>query len=60
MSVLWRLWLALLIPALAQVQVEARPTQPNTFISLPLHKVHLRDTTHEHPAIVSIKRHLTG
>lgn len=60
MSVLWKFSVVLLILALTQVQVEARPARPNTFISLPIQKVHLRDTTHEHPAIVTTKRYLTG
>ncbi|KAF8624545.1 hypothetical protein AX15_005848 [Amanita polypyramis BW_CC] len=49
---LWKLWFIFLIPALSQLQTDARPTTRNTFISVPLTKVYLRDTTDEHPTIV--------
>ncbi|KAK2460904.1 hypothetical protein APHAL10511_007374 [Amanita phalloides] len=40
--------LLLLFPLIAN----SRPTNPISFISIPLSKVHLRDTSHQHPAIV--------
>ncbi len=60
MFALWSHWLVFLVFSLAKVQVEARPTRPTTFISLPLQKFYLRDTLDNHPAIVSIKRYLTN
>jgi len=34
------------------LEVDARPTRPTTFISLPLQKFYLRDMLDDHPAIV--------